>query len=100
MLRRDSDNLLKKIISFCLIRTVYKLYFTVTALRNLREVGALSPDGAVVSHDGCGGELEAGIAVDIAHQVLVDVCLPRHFAFALSLVLTRLRSMDGVVALG
>jgi hypothetical protein len=37
--------------------------------------GALSPDGAVVADDGGGGEV---VALDLAHQVLVHVRLPRH----------------------
>lgn len=41
----------------------------------LREGGALCPDGAVVADDGGGGEV---VALDLAHQVLVDVRLPRH----------------------
>ena len=44
----------------------------------LREGRALSPDGAVVADDGGGGEVLPG-AVDVAHQVLVHVGLPRHF---------------------
>jgi len=40
-----------------------------------REGGALSPDGAVVADDGGGGEV---VALDLAHEVLVDVRLPRH----------------------
>jgi hypothetical protein len=42
-----------------------------------REGGALSPDAAVVADDGGGGEV---VPVDLAHQVVVDVRLPRHLA--------------------
>lgn len=42
-----------------------------------RERGALGPDGAVVADDGGGGEV---VALDLAHEVLVDVRLPRHLA--------------------
>jgi hypothetical protein len=41
-----------------------------------RECGALGPDGAVVADDGGGGEVV--VALDLAHEVLVDVGLPRH----------------------
>lgn len=43
---------------------------------NLREVGALCPDAAVEADDGSGGE---AAAVDIAHEMLIYVRLPRHF---------------------
>lgn len=41
----------------------------------LGEVGGLRPDAAVVADDGGGGEV---VAVNLAHQVVVDVRLPRH----------------------
>uniref|UniRef100_A0A2P2K1F8 Profilin-6 n=1 Tax=Rhizophora mucronata TaxID=61149 RepID=A0A2P2K1F8_RHIMU len=41
----------------------------------LREAGALSPDATVVADDG--GSRET-VAVDVAHEVVVDVRLPRH----------------------
>lgn len=44
-------------------------------IKDLREGGALCPDGAVVAYD-CGrGE---DVALGIAHKVLVNVGLPRH----------------------
>lgn len=42
---------------------------------NLREVGALGPNAAVMANDGGGGEVAA---VDVGHQVVVYVGLPRH----------------------
>ena len=42
---------------------------------DLRERGALSPDGAVMADDRRRGEV---VALDLAHEVLVDVRLPRH----------------------
>lgn len=42
---------------------------------DLGECGALRPDGAVVAGDGRGREV---VALDLAHQVLVHVRLPRH----------------------
>jgi hypothetical protein len=48
-----------------------------------REVGALSPDGAVVAEDGGGGEV---VPLDLAHQVVVNVRLPRHLADWISLL--------------
>lgn len=44
----------------------------------LREGGALSPDGTVLTEDGSGREADAGLAFDLAHQMLIDVSLPRH----------------------
>lgn len=49
---------------------------------NLRESGALRPDCAVVTEDGGGGEFQASLAFNIAHQVLIDVSLPRHYCSA------------------
>lgn len=43
----------------------------------LREVGAVGPDGGVMADDGGGGEGMAA-AVDIAHEMLIHVSLPRH----------------------
>jgi hypothetical protein len=48
-----------------------------------REVGALSPDGAVVAEDGGGGEV---VPLYLAHQVVVNVRLPRHLADWISLL--------------
>lgn len=45
---------------------------------NLREGGALSPDSAVVTKNGGGSECVAGLAFNVAHQMLIDVSLPRH----------------------
>lgn len=42
---------------------------------DLREIGALGPNGAVLADDGGGGEV---VALDFAEQVVVDVGLPRH----------------------
>lgn len=42
---------------------------------NLGEVGALGPNAAVMAKDGGGGEVGA---VDVGHQVVVYVRLPRH----------------------
>lgn len=39
------------------------------------ERGALSPDAAVEADDGGGGEL---LTLNIAHEVIIDVGLPRH----------------------
>ena len=50
--------------------------------RDLREGGALSPDAAVMAEDRRGGEV---LAVDIAHEVLINVSLPRHFLKVLAL---------------
>lgn len=44
-------------------------------IEDLREVGALGPDTAVVANDGGGGKV---VAVDVGHQVVVYVGLPRH----------------------
>lgn len=44
----------------------------------LREAGALSPDTTVVADDSRGGEV---LAFDLAHQVLINVGLPRHLDF-------------------
>lgn len=44
---------------------------------DLREGRTLSPDGAVVADDGRGGEV-VSCAIDIAHQVVIYVSLPRH----------------------
>lgn len=44
-------------------------------MEDLREIGALSPDGAIVAKDGGGGEVAA---VGLGHQVVVYVGLPRH----------------------
>ncbi|RRT53801.1 hypothetical protein B296_00037400 [Ensete ventricosum] len=46
--------------------------------RNLREGSAHGPDAAVVAEDGGGGEM---LAVNLAHQVVVDISLPRHPLF-------------------
>lgn len=43
---------------------------------DLGEGGALGPDASVEAEDGGRGEV---IALNIAHKVLVDVSLPRHF---------------------
>jgi hypothetical protein len=45
--------------------------------KNLRELVGLRPNAAVKANDGGGGEL---LAIDVAHQVVVDVRLPRHLA--------------------
>ena len=42
---------------------------------DLRESRALGPNAAVVADDGCGGEV---IAFDFAHEMIIDVGLPRH----------------------
>lgn len=47
-----------------------------TQYPNLRESCALSPDVTVLA-DNCGGG-EALVVPEIAHQVVVDVGLPRH----------------------
>ena len=56
---------------------------------NLREVGALSPGVAVVAEDGGGGQI---LTVDLAHQVIVDVRLPRHLSLSLSFLSLSLNS--------
>lgn len=51
----------------------------------LRERWALGPDAAIVANNCRGGKV---LAIDLAHQVLVDVCLPRHLvSLAFSLLL-------------
>lgn len=45
---------------------------------NLRKWGALSPDAAIVADNGSGGEVLA-LAINVAHQMIIDVRLPRHF---------------------
>jgi hypothetical protein len=47
--------------------------------KNLGEGIGLRPDGAVVAEDGGGGEV---VALDVAHQVLVHVRLPRHLGLS------------------
>lgn len=42
---------------------------------NRRKGGALRPNAAVLAEDCRGGE---AVAVNIAHQVVIDVLLPRH----------------------
>lgn len=65
--------------------------------RDLREVGALSPDRAVEAEDGSGGKMLA-LAVDVAHQVLINVSLPRHFVLKMgSRVSVVERREEGVV---
>lgn len=44
-------------------------------MKDLREGGALSPDGAVMAEDSGGGEV---ITLDLRHQVIIYVRLPRH----------------------
>jgi hypothetical protein len=46
-----------------------------TRIYHLWECGALGPNGAVVADYGSGGQV---VALDLAHEVLIDVCLPRH----------------------
>ena len=46
----------------------------------LREGRTLSPDRAIMADDGSGGEVLAS-AIDVAHQMIIDVSLPRHFLF-------------------
>lgn len=43
--------------------------------KNLREVGALSPNTAVLADDSGGSEV---VTFDVAHKVVIDVGLPRH----------------------
>lgn len=52
---------------------------------NLREIGGLSPDAAVMAEDSGSREV---VAFDLAHQVVIDVSLPRH-VIRLSLDLSR-----------
>ena len=44
----------------------------------LWERRALRPDAAVVADDGSYGEVLA-LVVDVAHQMVIYICLPRHF---------------------
>jgi hypothetical protein len=44
---------------------------------DLREAGALGPHASIVADDGRGGEM---LAVDLAHQVVINVRLPRHLS--------------------
>lgn len=44
--------------------------------RDLREGRALGPYAAIVADDGGGGEM---LAVDLTHEVVIYVRLPRHF---------------------
>ncbi|RWW48999.1 hypothetical protein BHE74_00044891 [Ensete ventricosum] len=41
----------------------------------MREVGALGPDDTVMAEDGGGRKVPA---VDLAHEMVIHVCLPRH----------------------
>lgn len=50
-------------------------------MMNLRKGGALSPDNAVVTKDGGGGEAGSRVTFDVAHQMIINVCLPRHSFF-------------------
>lgn len=52
---------------------------------DLRESRALGPNAAVVADDGCGGEV---IAFDFAHEMIIDVGLPRHLPLLLLLLCT------------
>lgn len=47
-------------------------------IEDLREGGALSPDGAIVAEDSGSGE--GTTTADIAHKVVVHVGLPRHLS--------------------
>lgn len=47
-------------------------------MKDLREIGALSPNGAVVTDDSGGGQV---VALNVTQKVLIDVCLPRHDDF-------------------
>ena len=49
---------------------------------HLRESRALGPNAAVVADDGCGGEV---IAFDFAHEMIIDIGLPRHLLLLLLL---------------
>lgn len=51
---------------------------------NLRESFALSPDAAIVTDDGRGCKV---VAVDVAHQVIINVGLPRHFGLPVLILL-------------
>lgn len=65
--------------------------------RNLRERRALRPNAAVVADDGSGGKVLA-LAVDVAHEMVVYVCLPRHFLSSfLSLSLKKTKTVVVVV---
>lgn len=65
----------------------YKYIYTHTyskrRSRDLREGRALSPNATVMANNGSGGEMLAG-AVDITHQMIIHVSLPRHFLSLLS----------------
>ena len=50
----------------------------------LRESFALSPDAAIVTDDGRGCKV---VAVDVAHQVIINVGLPRHFGLPVLILL-------------
>lgn len=45
---------------------------------DLREGRTLSPDAAVETDDGGGGEMLA-LAINVAHQMIINIRLPRHF---------------------
>ena len=62
--------------------------------KNLRESGALSPNAAVMADDGGGREM---VAFDIAHQMVVHVCLPRHLVLVVVLLLLLLGGSGGEI---
>lgn len=87
-----------KMIQSIHIRTLWKLsrhqrWAEETKTLNLREICALSPDATVMA-DNCGGG-EALFVPEIAHQVIVDVCLPRHLLAPLLLFCLWLIRMFG-----
>lgn len=66
---------------------------------DLREIGALSPDRAVVAQNGGGSEVTT--AFEVTHQMFIHVTLPRHdgmmFLFHLKNVVTE-RSLSSQAA--
>lgn len=50
---------------------------------NLREIGALSPNAAVLADDSSGREM---VAFDITQQVIINIRLPRHLLLLPKLV--------------
>lgn len=49
---------------------------------DLREGRTLGPNTAIVADDGSGGEMLA-LPINVAHQMVIHICLPRHFSLQL-----------------
>lgn len=74
--QRHKTNLLQK-ITMMIVKRALK-WGNKFRERDLGEGSALSPDGAIGAEDGSGREMLT-TAVDVTHQMLINVSLPRHF---------------------